>query len=293
MAKLILCSMVLSAVIALALCQTCGKASARARPNREHADGQRIVGGVEARPNSFPFMISLQQYGSHFCGGSLIQTPDTKPGESDIVLTAAHCVYDGVNSLTASAGAHNLQRPTSSQQTVTARKYAPIYHPKYNPQTTMNDIAIIRLDQPIKFTSTVVPICLPAPNDQASGEGTVAGWGLMEEDGDVSPKLNQVGVPVIPTKECQAMYRPQGVGIDGAAMLCAAYKQGGKDSCQGDSGGPFFFKNAQGAFVQQGVVSFGVGCARAGSPGVYTRLSNPDYLSFINQASSKLYGKLG
>lgn len=32
---------------------------------------QEIVGGVEARPHSFPWIVSLQQGNSHFCGGAL------------------------------------------------------------------------------------------------------------------------------------------------------------------------------------------------------------------------------
>lgn len=62
-------------------------------------------------------------------------------------------------------------------------------------------------------------------------------------------------------------------------MLCAGYRQGGKDSCQGDSGGPFVFNSGAG-YVLHGVVSFGAGCARPGAPGVYARVSN--YIGWIN-----------
>ena len=60
-------------------------------------------------------------------------------------------------------------------------------------------------------------------------------------------------------------------------MWCAAVAGGGKDSCQGDSGGPIVDANTG---VQLGVVSWGDGCARAGIPGVYTRLGN--YVDYIN-----------
>lgn len=47
-------------------------------------DSERIVGGQNASPNEFPWIVVLFNKGRQFCGGSLID---------DIhVLTAAHCV---------------------------------------------------------------------------------------------------------------------------------------------------------------------------------------------------------
>lgn len=45
-----------------------------------------IVGGEEAKAGDFPFIVSLQQSGSHFCGGSLL--------DSTHVVTAGHCSVD-------------------------------------------------------------------------------------------------------------------------------------------------------------------------------------------------------
>ena len=55
-------------------------------------------------------------------------------------------------------------------------------------------------------------------------------------------------------------------------MICAGYESGGVDSCQGDSGGPAFVSSG-GSAVLIGVVSFGFGCAQAGYPGFYARIS--------------------
>ena len=266
--------------------------------------GQEIVGGVEARPNSHPWIVSIQSYGSHFCGGSLVRVGARE--ESDIVLTAAHCVYDGLSGATVVAGAHDLSRPVSGQTSV--RVVLSVYHPSYDPDTTLNDIAILKLEKPIKFNQpvagscgdslgmrpnlstqlasgfTTTPVCLPAAGSSVS-DGTMmtaAGWGLTREGGyDTSDILMQVGVPKINTAEVANMYRSQGIRIDANAMLGAGYRQGGKDSCQGDSGGPLVAPRADGRYVLQGITSFGVGCARPGLPGIYTRVSN--YIPWIKQ----------
>jgi len=286
MARFIFVLIALAASIASAFSQSCGQSPAM-RPNRKHVDDQRIVGGVEARPGSHPWIVSLGQGpGSHFCGGTLISTGN--PTQTEFVITAAHCVYDGWSGLTVNAGAHDLRRPTANQQTVRASNV--VYHPQYNPSTTLNDIAIIKLERPIRFTSAVQPACLPSPGEQVSDniEGTVAGWGLTREGGfDTSSILLQVGVPTISSRQCASSYRSQGIQIDSNAMLCAGYAQGGKDACQGDSGGPYVIRSGQG-YVLQGVVSFGVGCARAGLPGVYARVSN--YIGWINSQVRSMSG---
>ena len=56
-------------------------------------------------------------------------------------------------------------------------------------------------------------------------------------------------------------------------MICAGYVQGGKDRCQGDDGGPLFTQRNN-RFTIYGIASFGVGCARARLPGVYTRVDS-------------------
>jgi transmembrane serine protease 3 len=256
--------------------QKCGNPSVSMRPNRRYdPEGQRIVGGTEARPGSHPWIVSMQQYGSHFCGGTLIRVSETKE-MSDIVVTAAHCVYDGTSRLEIAAGAHDLDNPSRSQQKVKVSYSTQVkYHPAYDPQETVNDIAIIKLDTPINFTSTIQPACLPAMDETVAdkAEAIVAGWGLTREGGaDTSNVLMQVGVPVINSNECATMYKKARINIDSSAMICAGYTTGGKDACQGDSGGPFVVKKDN-AFTLQGVVSFGIGCARPGMPGVYTRVS--------------------
>ena len=51
-------------------------------------------------------------------------------------------------------------------------------------------------------------------------------------------------------------------------MICAAVPGGGKDACQGDSGGPLVVNG-----VLVGIVSWGLSCALADYPGVYSNVA--------------------
>ena len=56
--------------------------------------------------------------------------------------------------------------------------------------------------------------------------------------------------------------------------------QKGADTCQGDSGGPLVCDD-NGRPVLYGVVSWGIGCAWTGYPGIYAKVASE--LTWINQ----------
>uniref|UniRef100_A0A3Q2DX71 Peptidase S1 domain-containing protein n=1 Tax=Cyprinodon variegatus TaxID=28743 RepID=A0A3Q2DX71_CYPVA len=62
-------------------------------------------------------------------------------------------------------------------------------------------------------------------------------------------------------------------------MICAGFREGGKGPCFGDSGGPLVSKQDD-RWIQAGIVSFSVGCAKPYFPAVYTRVSQ--YNNWIN-----------
>uniref|UniRef100_A0A667X3T3 Peptidase S1 domain-containing protein n=1 Tax=Myripristis murdjan TaxID=586833 RepID=A0A667X3T3_9TELE len=230
----------------------------------------RIVGGEDAPAGSWPWQASLQRFGRHVCGGSLINR--------EWVMSAAHCFSRWVTIKKVSLGRQSLQGNNPNQVTQTVAEI--ILHPNYDSDTSDNDIALLRLSSPVKFTDYIRPVCLAA-SDSVFNNGTdswVTGWGRIQEGVPLPfpQTLQEVEVPVLGNRQCSCL---NGVGTITNNMICAGVLAGGKDSCQGDSGGPMVSQHGA-VWIQSGVVSFGFGCARPNLPGVYSRVSR--YQSWIN-----------
>jgi secreted trypsin-like serine protease len=225
----------------------------------------RILGGEEAQQGEYNYMTSMQFNGQHSCGASFIG--------SKWVLTAAHCV-DGQsgpgNGMEVLIGASDFTNASDGKRV--AVKYVYV-HGEYNtPVDTNNDMALLELIEVVDAPSIKVISKSEADNLTEGTLLTVTGWGNVLTDGVEYPdKLMQVNIPLVSNETCNLPASYNGDITD--AMICAGYKEGGKDSCQGDSGGPLVL-NREGEFVQVGVVSFGEGCAQPDKYGVYAAAFN-------------------
>lgn len=84
-------------------------------------------------------------------------------------------------------------------------------------------------------------------------------------------QLHEIAVAYIGTEMCNSEKIFDGE-LDTNSMMCAGSLDGAVDACLGDSGSPLICAE-KGAPVIRGTVSWGVGCARSGFPGVYAHTS--------------------
>ncbi|MEU5366351.1 serine protease [Streptomyces sp. NPDC005925] len=232
-----------------------------------------VVGGFPVDVADAPWTIALSsrdRFGGtrsgQFCGGVAV-------GRST-VLTAAHCMGEEVlgtppnrvPDLRVIAGRTDLR--TGRGQEIAVRKTW--VNPDYDAVSNAGDFAVLSLAEPLP-RDAVVPAADKGDPAYEPGTGArVYGWGDRTGGGDYAHSLRAARVHVLSDARCERAYAGSVDGAyDAARMVCAGEPQGGRDACQGDSGGPLV---ARGRLI--GLVSWGSGCGRAGSPGVYTRVSD-------------------
>ncbi|MFE4581563.1 S1 family peptidase [Streptomyces chartreusis] len=223
-------------------------------PTAEAADS-RIVGGSTTTTGAYPFMMQITDASQNqFCGGTLVSA--TK------VVTAAHCMVGESNSSVRVVGGRTYLNGTNG----TVRRVSDIWiHPDYQDVTQGNDVAVLTLSTSMSYT----PASYVGSSDTgvyaAGTTARILGWGTTSSGGSSSNQLRTATVPTVSDSSCASSYGSDFIASD---MVCAGYTSGGVDTCQGDSGGPLLIGG-----VLAGITSWGEGCAQAGHPGVYTRLT--------------------
>lgn len=229
-----------------------------------------VVGGFPVDVAQSPWTVALSsrdRFGGtragQFCGGVVIART--------AVLTAAHCLGGDVVGAPPTRDLKVITDRTDllSRQGKEIAVRAIWVNPRYDSVTNSGDFGVLTLAQPLS-PGTVIPMAGPGDSAYAPGTSAVVyGWGDTTGAAAYPHTLRAARVHVLPDAQCERAYPGSAEGTyRPRTMLCAGESRGGRDACQGDSGGPLV---ARGRLI--GLVSWGSGCGRAGSPGVYTRVS--------------------
>jgi secreted trypsin-like serine protease len=221
-----------------------------------------IVGGTAVAPPPWLAAIGTPAFvvrpSGQFCGGALVT--------ADKVVTAAHCVdflRAAPTFLSATFGRADLSKKDGETVQVRSIWVQPGFREtEFKGETVEHhDVAVLTLSRPVINR-------LPLPIDRSTthlpGAPTqILGWGTTSQLDLFNTRLRQANISLVTDARCADAY---GSAFDRRDMICAGSTHG--DTCQFDSGGPLVVNGRL-----TGLTSWAYGCARAGYPGVYTRLA--------------------
>jgi secreted trypsin-like serine protease len=210
-----------------------------------------ILGGTVVPDGMKTYAVNLHNETHAFkCDGSLI-TPTH-------VLTAGHCLG---KSKYVWVGSHFINGSSDGDRIEIKKETR---HPKYDQDSLTFDYGVIELASPSKFP----PVKLYSVDSEkfVGATATAMGWGRVAEGGPLSNELLRVDVAVLSDAQCKTA-----LADITESMMCAGGVKN-KDACNGDSGGPLILEQSSGDLLI-GIVSWGDGCGRANTPGVYSKVS--------------------
>ncbi|XP_065296042.1 transmembrane protease serine 9-like [Dermacentor albipictus] len=255
--------------------EQCGRPAIEPVLNAE----DRILGGTEAAPGSWPWQAGFQlhhnlNFERHFCAGTLIDRRH--------VITASHCVRylpPVVHFLIrVHLGSHSREA-TDPGEIEVGIEHACEHRASFK---TYNDIAIIKLDRDVPLSKFIQPVCLPkySLNDTLPGntELYATGWGKIDgdTDGDMADVLRQLETRTLNADECQQRLSVKLLDT----IICTEHVAG--STCHGDSGGPLVRRDGNGTWFLEGVISGGPRvCGNTKTPMRATRVSR--YVRWIEE----------
>lgn len=248
------------------------------------SSGGAITGGTLIQIASSPSTVYVE-YGigdnSYYrCTGSIL--------DPSHVVTAAHCLYDldgpktlaQASQLMVDAGLSNFFTPTAADSAQSVRVSSFRIHPGFSlgPSEDVDDVAVLTLATPIDLSRPGVgAVKLPAAKMPLTGGTaiTVAGFGRQNASASSSGPLASLTGATYRQRACGEFTTDAPIANDDAVVSCFISPRSAV--CNGDSGAGVLTTGG----VLVGVVVAGDDGCLTGTPAIFTNVTAPEILSFI------------
>ncbi|KAG8290314.1 hypothetical protein J6590_085079 [Homalodisca vitripennis] len=184
-----------------------------------------IINGKTTSIQKFPFMVAIHLENAPYSTGVILN--------SRWILTTAYTV-SGCDTTELSFRIGSTESEHGGQN-FTVDHFA--VHENYTGKWD-NDVAVVKLNKPIKFGKNAKPIKLGTKSLKAGTKGMIAGWGGRSESEESSPVLMATKVTVYDWQKCKNIY-PDHVT---PRQICTYDTKTGP--CNFDWGDPLVYKGA-------------------------------------------------
>ncbi|CAM9428454.1 unnamed protein product [Bubo scandiacus] len=241
-------------------CAVCGK------PKNPPRQMQRIIGGLLAQKDSFPWQGRLVTRHNLTVGATLI-------GDQWLLTTGRNVYLNHTVDAKPEEIAPTLQLFLGSQkQNQPALDIERVVlHPAY-PEAV--DLALLKLKQKVPLGDEAMPICLPQKDYVRPGRvGYVSGWGRGAAFA-FPDMLKYVMLPVAEEEQCRQYYEARNASYWVQPTLsndtfCVGMSELREDTCYGDAGSAFAVQDpADNTWYAAGILSYDKTCT-ASKYGVY------------------------